>query len=382
MKFIHSSDWHIGRQFYNVSLLDEQLYVLKQLKHYAREHKVDAIVVAGDIFDRSVPPAEAVDALDDFLDEVYTELNIPVIMITGNHDSAKRLGFGARQMQGSGLHILSKVSEATNPVILETEIGPVHFFGIPFHDPVEVREIFDCDVKSYDEAHTYIVDHIKAVKVENVPTVVISHCFIDGATSSDSERPLSIGGADRVSYQPLETFDYVALGHLHAPQWKGVEHIRYSGSLLKYSFSEYKQKKGVTLVELDENGFVSSKHLALTPKRDVRQIEGALADLLQIAKEDSGNDDYIFARLTDTQDILDPMGQLRRVYPNILQLERTQFVLAGGSRLDADINRRRSEDQVFADFYEQVMGHELVEDQKSLLLEVIKEATENGKVGI
>lgn len=374
MKFIHTSDWHIGRQFHNFSLLDEQLHVLKQLKNYAKEHKVDAIIVAGDIYDRSVPPAEAVDALDNFLDDIFTELNIPIIMISGNHDSAKRLRFGARQMQQSGLHILSKIVDVTTPVILETPTGPVHFYGIPFHDPVEVREAFDCDVKTYDEAHTHVVELIKAAQTTGIPSVVISHCFIDGAEASDSERPLSIGGADRVSYQPLESFDYVALGHLHAPQPKGAEHIRYSGSLLKYSFSEYKQKKGITLVELDKKGFVSAQHLELKPKRDVRVLEGKLADLLDEGKRDSHNDDYIFARLTDKQDILDPMGQLRRIYPNILQLERTQFVLASGSRLAADTSLKRTEEQVFKDFFEQVIGHDLSKDQNTLLLDVINEA--------
>ena len=376
MKFIHTSDWHIGRQFHNVSLLDEQLHVLRQLKHYALEHKIDAIIVAGDIYDRSVPPAEAVDALDNFLDEIFTELNIPIMMISGNHDSAKRLRFGARQMQQSGLHILSNLADITTPVILETPTGPVHFYGIPFHDPVAVREIFDCHVKTYDEAHTYIVELIKSAQIKDIPSVVISHCFIDGAETSDSERPLSIGGADRISYQPLESFDYVALGHLHAPQPKGAKHIRYSGSLLKYSFSEHRQKKGITLVEMNQSGFVSAQHLELKPKRDIRVLEGELADLLEEGKGDSHNDDYIFARLTDTQDILDPMGQLRRIYPNILQIERNRFVQASNSRLSADISLKRTEDQVFQDFYEQVIGHDLTEDQKSLLLEVINEAKE------
>jgi exonuclease SbcD len=374
MKFIHTSDWHIGRQFHNVSLLDEQLHVLKQLKNYARDQEVDVIVIAGDIFDRAVPPAEAVDALDNFLDEIATELNIPIIMISGNHDSAKRLRFGARQMQQSGLHILSNIADITTPIILETQTGPVHFYGIPFHDPVEVREAFNCDVKTFDDAHTHLVELIKVAKTTSIPSVVISHCFMDGAEVSDSERPLSIGGADRVSYQPLESFDYVALGHLHAPQSKGAEHIRYSGSLLKYSFSEYQQKKGITLVELDKKGFVSAQHLELIPKRDVRVLEGCLADLLEEGKDDPHNDDYIFARLTDKQDILDPMGQLRRLYSNILQLERTQFVLASGSRLVADVSLKRSEEQVFNDFFEQVIGHDLIEDQNALLLEIINEA--------
>lgn len=373
MKFIHTSDWHIGRLFQNIVLLDDQLYVLKQLKAYAMEHQVDAVIIAGDIFDRSVPPAEAVDALNGFLEQLTLELHIPVILISGNHDSAKRLGFGAKHMQQAGLHILSTIADVAHPITIDSDTGPVNFYGIPYHDPVEVREAFDCEVKNYDQAHTYLVEQIKAVRSTDIPAVLISHCFIDGAEESESERPLSIGGADRVSYEPLKVFDYVALGHLHAPQYKGVEHIRYSGSLLKYSFSEYKQKKGVTLVEFDQTGLVSHQHLPLKPKHDLRVLEGTLADILQNAKTDPHNDDYLLVKLTDKHDILDPMGQLRQVYPNTLQLERTQFTFSSGSRLVADVGLKRTEQQVFTDFFEQVTGNELSEAQQAVLLDIIQQ---------
>jgi exonuclease SbcD len=374
MKFIHTSDWHIGRLFQNISLLEDQLHVLNQIKNYAKAHQVDALVIAGDIFDRSVPPADAVEALDNFFDEISTELQLPIIMISGNHDSAKRLGFGAAHMRQSGLHILNTVSDVTTPVIIETESGSVHFYGIPYHDPVEVKEAFSCDVSTYDEAHTYLVDKINKVRVADVPSVLISHCFIDGAEESDSERPLSIGGADRVSYQPLESFDYVALGHLHGPQYKGAKHIRYSGSLLKYSFSEYKQSKGITIVEMDDKGLVATEHLPLKPLKDLRVVEGVLADIVEQGKTDSNNEDYLFVRLLDKQDILDPLGQLRKVYPNTLQLERTQFILSKGSQLIADVSLKRTEQQVFSDFFEQVIGHDLSEAQNTLLLDIIAEA--------
>ena len=374
MKFIHTSDWHIGRLFQNISLLEDQLHVLQQIKIHAQTHAVDALIIAGDIFDRSVPPADAVEALDAFLDEIAVELKLPIIMISGNHDSAKRLGFGADLMRKSGVYILNQLSDVTTPVAIETESGTVHFYGIPYHDPVEVREVFDCDVSTYDQAHTYLLNRIKQAQVADTPAVLISHCFITGAEVSDSERPLSIGGTDQVSYQPLESFDYVALGHLHGPQHKGKEHIRYSGSLLKYSFSEYKQNKGVTLVELNDKGLLSIEDLPLKPKKDLRVIEGLLADILQQGKTDANNEDYIFVRLLDKQDILDPMGQLRKVYPNTLQLERTQFVLSNGSRLVADVSLKRTELQVFTDFFEQVIGHDLSAEQNTLLLDIIEQA--------
>lgn len=372
-KFLHTSDWHIGRLFQNISLLDDQLHVLKQIQHYAAEHQVDALVIAGDIYDRSVPPAEAVDALNGFLAGFTAALSIPVIMISGNHDSAKRLRFGAQFMSGAGVHILGDIRNVSTPVEVQTDSGLVQFFGIPFHDPVEVREAFDVEVKTYDEAHTHLAGLAEQGRTAGVPAVLISHCFIDGAEESDSERRLSIGGADRVSYQPLESFDYVALGHLHAPQYKGAGHIRYSGSLLKYSFSEHKQSKGVTLVEVSGKG-ASWEHLPLIPKRNMRVIEGSLEQLIEQGRNDPHADDYILARLTDKQDLLEPMAQLRQVYPNTLELERTQFSVSSGSQLVADVSAKRSEDLVFKDFFSQVMGDELTEEQNRLLLDVIGEA--------
>ncbi|WP_432695212.1 exonuclease SbcCD subunit D [Marinobacterium sp. YM272] len=372
-KFLHTSDWHIGRLFQNVSLLEDQLHVLRQIKHYALEHKVDALVIAGDIFDRAVPPAEAVDALNAFLADFMAELCIPVIMISGNHDSAKRLRFGAPFMSGSGLYILGDIRNVSTPIEVQSQTGPVHFFGIPYHDPVEVREAFDVDTRTYDEAHTHLVQLAEQARVAGVPSVLISHCFIDGAEESDSERRLSIGGADRVSYQPLVCFDYVALGHLHAPQYKGAEHIRYSGSLLKYSFSEYRQRKGVTLVEISAEK-TSWQHLPLIPKRDMRVIEGSLDELIEQGQQDPRADDYILARLTDKQDLLEPMAQLRQVYANTLELERTRFSVSQGSQLVADVSNKRSEDQVFKDFFGQVMGDDLTDAQNELLLEIIDEA--------
>jgi len=373
MRFIHTADWHIGRLFQNVSLLDDQIFVLKQIQRYAHEHKVDALVIAGDIFDRSVPPAEAVDALNAFLAEFRKEMAIPVIMISGNHDSAKRLRFGAQHMQQSGLHILGDIRDVSTPVVVKTSSGDIHFFGIPYHDPVEVREAYGCEVKTYDEAHTYLATLAAQARTPDTRSVLISHCFINGAEACDSERRLSVGGADSVSYQPLEPFDYVALGHLHGPQYKGAEHIRYSGSPLKYSFSEHNQKKGVNLVELNGSG-ATWQHLDLIPKRDMRVLEGSLEDILKKGKTDPHKDDYIFARLADTQDLLEPMGQLRQVYPNTLELDRKNFAVSSGSRLVADVSNKRSEDQVFKDFFTQVMSEALTVEQNQLLMETIEEA--------
>ncbi|MEH6469937.1 MAG: exonuclease SbcCD subunit D [Halopseudomonas sp.] len=372
MRFIHSSDWHIGRQFHNVSLLDDQRHVLDQLLQYIEREAVDALVIAGDIYDRSVPPAAAVELLDNILNRICSEMGVPVILIPGNHDGAERLRFGARQLQRAGLHIIGDLEQVNQPVVLNKEGCEVHFYGIPYHDPVMVRDRFDSDASSYDDAHTFLVEQINAVKADNTPTVLISHCFIDGAQESESERPLSIGGADRVSYQPLVGFDYVALGHLHSPQYKGEQHIRYSGSILKYSFSEQNQNKGVTLVELDSNGLVSTQHLPLTPLRDMRILEGELNSLLEQGKTDPHSDDYLLVRLTDRHAILDPMGKLRAVYPNVLHLEKPGMLETGEQQMNRD-KLKRGELEMFRDFFEQVSGQPLSSDQDSALSQTLAE---------
>jgi len=250
MKFIHTSDWHIGRQFHNISLLDDQRHVLNQLLEHIETEAVDAVIIAGDIYDRSVPPAAAVELLDEVLNKICVELGIQVILIPGNHDSAERLRFASRQLKQSGLHIMADLDRITEPVVVSGVAAKVHFYGIPYNDPETIRNCYEVEVKNHDEAHAFLIEQINAVKSKDHINVLLSHCFIDGAEESDSERPLSIGGADRVSYAPFIDFDYVALGHLHSPQYKGQEHIRYSGSILKYSFSEQHQKKGFTLVEM------------------------------------------------------------------------------------------------------------------------------------
>jgi len=377
LKIIHTSDWHIGRFFQSIPLLEDQLYVLAQIRSYIKHNEVDVLVVSGDIFDRSVPPAEAVEALNLYLDDI-TSLGVEVIMISGNHDSAKRLSFGANQMRQSGLTILSKISEVIQPVCIEKNGETIHFYGIPYHDPVEVAEQFACDVKTYDEAHTYLVKQIiqqrKKTQSSAIPSILISHCFIDGAQVTDSERPLSVGGAEQVSWKPLEAFDYVALGHLHGPQYKGKEYIRYSGSLLKYSFSEHKQKKGVMLVEINKKGIVSFEHLPLLPRHDLRIIKGSLEDIIEQGKNDPDNEDYVQVCLIDEQAILDPMGQLRKVYPNILQIEKTNFTLSSGSDVKISRINERDESEVFHDFFQQVMGQELSQKQTEILQKVIKKA--------
>jgi len=372
MKFIHTSDWHIGRQLHNVSLLADQRHVLQQLIDYIEQEAVDAVVIAGDIYDRSVPPSTAVELLDEVLTSICMDMKVPVMLISGNHDSAERLRFGSRQLRQAGLHILGSLEQVTEPVIISSATGETAFYGIPYHDPEMVRNLSGESISTYDEAHTYLVEKVLQASNRDSKNVLISHCFIDGAEESDSERPLSIGGSDRVSYQPCLDFDYVALGHLHAPQYKGAQHIRYSGSILKYSFSEQHQKKGVTLVEIDAKGFSSSKHLPLIPLRDMRILEGEFSALLEQGKVDPHNDDYLLIRLTDRHAILEPMARLREVYPNILQLEKPGMLISGEQKMNRE-TLKRGELDMFRDFFEQVYGQTMSEEQDKAIQATIAE---------
>ena len=373
LKIIHTSDWHIGRQFHNVALLEDQRFVLEQIIDYVKTEDVDALVIAGDIYDRSVPPATAVELLDEVFNKISNELKVPIIIISGNHDSADRLSFASRQLKKVGLHILGSLSDVCAPIVITGKSGQVvNFYGIPYHDPEQVRSEFDVKVSNHDEAHTFLVEKIKESINVKETNVLISHCFVSGAQESESERPLSIGGSDRVSYGPLEDFDYVALGHLHGPQSAGKEHIRYSGSIMKYSFSEQHHKKGMTLVEFNKEGLASTKPLLLKPIRNMRIIEGEMDHLVSQGKTDPHSDDYLLVRLTDTHAILDAMGKLREVYPNVLHLEKTGIMKLGEKKENNRQMLKRQPIDMFKDFFGQVSGNEMTQEQTVALEEVMK----------
>lgn len=374
MKFLHTSDWHLGRQFHNVSLLSDQQAVLEQIISYVIANPVDALVVAGDIYDRSVPPTAAIELLDQFIARVCGELKLPVIMIPGNHDGAQRLGFAAKQMKSSGLHIIANFDDMQTPVVIESDIGPVAFYGMPYNDPELVRHYTQQPAKDHDQAHQLLVDLICQQFQPQQKNVLLSHCFVDGAIESESERPLSIGGSDRVSHEHFMKFDYVALGHLHQPQKKGEEYIRYSGSLMKYSFSEQHQAKGMTLVELGENGFVSATHIPLTAPHQMRIIEGELHDLIEQGKTDPNSHDYILARLTDKHAILDPMEKLRKVYPNVLHLEKPGMLIGVDQQM-GKARLARGELDMFKDFFLEAKQEPLTTDQESAISDIITQLT-------
>ncbi|MFN1617739.1 exonuclease SbcCD subunit D [Vibrio rotiferianus] len=379
MKFIHTSDWHLGRQFHNVSLLDDQQAVLDQLIQYIENNPVDAVVVAGDIYDRSVPPTIAIELLNKVVKRICGELNTPMILISGNHDGAERLGFGSEQMKNAGLHIISNFEDMLTPVVIETEsAGQVAFYGMPYNDPEQVRFAYQEPVSTHDQAHKLLVEKIAEQFQPEQCNVLVSHCFVDGAIESESERPLSIGGSDRVSHEHFLNFDYVALGHLHQPQKKGEEYIRYSGSLMKYSFGEQNQKKGFTLVEIDQNGFVSAEHINLAAPHEMRIVEGELEQVIEQGKTDPKNEDYLLVRLMDKHAILNPMEKLRTVYPNVLHLEKPGMLI-GVEQEMAQAKLARSEIDMFRDFFSEAQDSQLSQEQDQAISDIIKQLSQQAQ---
>jgi exonuclease SbcD len=375
MKILHTSDWHLGRQFHGISLIEDQKFVLEQIIEVALKEKVDVVLISGDIYDRSIPPIQAISLLNETLFKLSMQNNIPVILIAGNHDSHERISFGSKQMMESNLHIIGPLTHTLRPIILNDDYGPVYFYGIPYVEPVVVRDIFKRDkkvekIKTHDQALEYLT---RKIDTNDKRTVVLSHCFIDGSDECDSERVLSIGGADRVSYKHFEKFSYTALGHLHSWQFRGQKTIQYSGSILKYSFSEQKHIKGVNLVTLDETGSALIERIPLKPRRNLRSIEGEFKDILNRGKSDENTDDYLLIKLTDPHTILDPMVKLREVYPNILHLERVGLIFENKATKENKI-KNKSEFNIFNDFFKQVTDLELTTDQQEYLLKIIDKA--------
>jgi exonuclease SbcD len=392
-RFLHTADWHLGRVFFNVSLLEDQAHVLDQLVDLARETRADALVVAGDVYDRAVPPADAVRLLDETLARLALDLNCAVIMIAGNHDSADRLGFGAALMAERrcflrgplrlGADQAAQAGGDSGPVEINGRDGAARFYPIPYAEPAVVREHLQrTDLHSHDAALGAVIQAIGAPPPD-IPNIAVGHCFAAGGAVSDSERPLSVGGAGQVSTAHFAGFDYTALGHLHRPQ-AVAQRVHYSGSLLKYSFSEAGDAKSVNLVELGDDG-PRVERIALSPRRDLRIVEGHLNTLLDGPSSGEAADDYLLFRLLDTGALLDPMGRLRAVYPNALHLERPALEYRGqeyrGQNPDGD-NATPSREQIargdeslFADFFHQVTGEPLDAEHRAVLHEVLADLT-------
>ncbi|MDA3903730.1 MAG: exonuclease subunit SbcD, partial [Desulfuromusa sp.] len=251
MRILHTADWHLGRIFNKQYLTEDQRHILNQFETYLEQTPPDVLIIAGDIYDRSIPPEEAISLLDNFLSKVVLQLKIPTILLGGNHDGQERMNFGSRLMENAGLYVVGSIASKPIKICLDDEHGPVYFYPIPYATPIGCRDIFpDDEIKTHHDGMEKLIAAVKSVHPESARSVLITHAFVAGSEESDSERLLGVGGATDVSPGLFKEFDYVALGHLHRPQQAGAEYIRYSGSLLKYSFSETQHQKGMTLVTL------------------------------------------------------------------------------------------------------------------------------------
>lgn len=360
MRFLHTSDWHVGRLFHGVALTSDQEHVLGQLTDLAKTAEVDAVVIAGDIFDRAIPPPEAVTLLDDVFSRIVLGLGIPILAIAGNHDSPERLGFGARLFADRNLHLTGTFSRAPRRVTLSDRSGPVDFFLVPFAEPALAKQVLEHDgAADHASAFRAINREILGLRKAGVRAVGVAHAFVVGGEECESERILSVGGAGTVEASAFDGLDYVALGHLHRPQAVGRDTLRYCGSPLKYSFSEASHQKSVSVVEMDAKGKCTIEAVSLAPRHDVRRIEGTLTQLLGAGEADRHRDDYLEISLTDRDALLDPMARLRKVYPNVLNVLRPALEEAGVVDPGRIERVRMTHVDFFASFFAQVTGNDL-----------------------
>lgn len=382
MKFLHTSDLHIGKIVNGFSMLEDQKYILEQIKVIALSEQVDAVVIAGDIYDRSIPSVEAVELLDGFLTSLL-EKNIPVIMISGNHDSGERVAFADKILEKQGLYIAGGSEGEVKQVVMKDEYGKVIFTCLPFVKPAVAG------AKSSAQAVENILSGIPMILDMQTRQVLVTHFFVTGEGGetpelSDSETGINVGGLDNVPASLFGMFDYVALGHIHKPQRIGNGPVYYSGSPLKYSFSEAKGKKYVNVVTLQEKGKITVEKKELAPLHEMRILKGKLGEVLLQGQEEGtnagaaedGREDYIQAILTDKVELLDPIGSLRSVYPNIMQivLEKNLKGESAGIAGKAEVGKKTTA-ELFSDFYEMLTG----ERPDAVRMEIINQAAEKAE---
>lgn len=376
MKFLHLADLHLGKRVNGFSMLEDQAYILQQILAILDDEQPDGVLIAGDVYDKSVPSVEAVGLLDGFLTELRAR-GVPVLLISGNHDSPERLAFGGRVMDSCGIHISPVYDGALAPVTLQDAFGPVHVWLLPFVKPAHVRRWFpDADIESYTDAMAEAVAHMDIDTAAR--NVLVTHQFVTGGTRSGSEE-LSVGGTDNVDSGVFAPFDYVALGHLHGAQHIGRETIRYAGSPLKYSFSEARQHKSVTVVTLGEKGDVQVRTVALTPLRELREIRGSYDELTarSFYEHTTYRSDYLHLILTDEQDVFDAMSRLRTIYPYLMTLDydNARTRAAGGMSVPAE-TERRTPLELFEALYKRQNHQPMSEVQREYIAQLMEQIME------
>ncbi len=400
MRFLHTADWHLGRIFYGQYLTDDQAYVLEhQFFTILKEEKIDGILLAGDVFDRAVPPIEAIELWDSIITRLAMDYKVPLFVVSGNHDGAERLEVGRSMLSESGIHIWGSPHHALQPFEFEGADGRVAICPMPFSEPRRIgdalglssnesksvdtdmvddtlfsyvddkeQEAVVLNLHNYDQMYQAWSDYLYKQVPKRMRSIAISHAFVMGGEVGGSERTLSVGGSEQVNPRVFKDFHYTALGHLHGPQRMGADQIRYSGSPLKYSFDEHGQKKSFTIIDMDTKGSVDISTIPVEAKRDVVILEGYFEDLLNNKElQAKHKDDYVQARLLDTMPIMDGMARLRQVYPGCMTIELVGRVATPVAVMGDVVFKELNERQLFNQFAENVWKKPLTEEEQSYI---------------
>lgn len=400
MRFLHTADWHLGRIFYGQYLTDDQAHVLEhQFFTILKEEKIDGILLAGDVFDRAVPPIEAIGLWDSIITRLAMDYKVPLFVVSGNHDGAERLEVGRSMLSESGIHIWGSPHHALQPFEFEGADGRVAICPMPFSEPRRIgdalglnsseskpvdtdttddtlfsyvddkaQEAVALNLHNYDQMYQAWSDYLYKQVPKRMRSIAISHAFVMGGEVGGSERTLSVGGSEQVSPHVFKNFHYTALGHLHGPQRMGADHIRYSGSPLKYSFDEHGQKKSFTIIDMDTKGKVDISTIPVEAKRDVVILEGYFEDLLNnTALQTKHKDDYVQARLLDTMPIMDGMAKLRQVYHRCMTIELVGRVATPVADMGDAVFKELNERELFNQFAETVWKNPLTEREQQYI---------------
>ena len=378
MRLAHISDLHLGKRVNEFSMLEDQRYIVKQIESILEEEAADAVLIAGDVYDKPVPPGEAVRLFDGFL-TALADRGIHVFVISGNHDSPERIAFGSRLMEKSRVYMAPVYDGHVSPIELRDAYGSVYVYMLPFVKPAVVKKCWPEEgIETYEDAVGCAVAHMKEeVFVPEARNVLVAHQLVIGASRCDSEE-VSVGGLDQVSAALFRDFDYTALGHIHGPQNAGGERIRYCGSPLKYSFSEAGHVKSVTIVDLEEKGNVRVRTRPLIPLHDMREIRGSYAEVVsRDFYRGTAVDDYLHITLTDEEDILDAMGKLRAIYPNIMRLDYDNRRTREGGQLPEKVQRAKSPLELLEELYALQNNQPMSGEQRELSARLIEELWED-----
>ncbi len=376
MRFLHLSDLHLGKRVNEFSMLEDQAYILKEILNIIDEQKVEAVLIAGDVYDKVIPSAEAVRLLDDFLTRIAAR-ELPVFLISGNHDSAERVAFGSRLMSSRQIYLSPVFESDVEPITISDRYGEIHIYMLPFVKPSLVKRVYpEEEIITYQDAVNAAVQHMQIDTDKR--NILLAHQFVTGAARCDSEE-LSVGGLDDVDASIFDGFDYVALGHLHGPQKIGKETVRYSGTPLKYSFSEANQKKLVVIVDVEEKGKINIQQIPFLPKHDMQEIRGTYMEVTALDfYKDMKTDDYLHITLTDEEDIPDAIGKLRTIYPNIMKLSydnlRTRAAVTVRGTAEVE---EKSPMELLKEFYELQNNQPMTDEQEEIARGMMEEIWED-----